>query len=115
MGESQVSRDLEAARDAYTTGDAGASRAAHNRSGAKRTPAPAPAFSDPRASEAHQAEGGRVKAIVFGGCAGRPCPHRRAAPTRAHSCARPRPSPFRRALLRSDAAAAPSPEGLTAS
>ena len=54
-------RDLEAARGAFATGDINASRAAHA----------APVVVDPRASEAHQEGGGRVKSIVFGGCAAR--------------------------------------------
>ncbi|EOD09067.1 hypothetical protein EMIHUDRAFT_216904 [Emiliania huxleyi CCMP1516] len=53
-------RDLEAARGAFATGDINASRAAHA----------APVVVDPRASEAHQEGGGRVKSIVFGGLDG---------------------------------------------
>jgi len=57
-----LSRDLEAARVAYASGDASASRAAH-----ATTPIVV-------ASEGHQEGGGRVKAIVFGGCVAAPLP-----------------------------------------
>jgi hypothetical protein len=66
VGQEALSRDLGAARNAYASGDAGASRAAHANL----------ITVDPRASEAHQEGGGRVKSIVFGGCVCQACPTR---------------------------------------
>ena len=51
-------RDLNAARDAYASGSAEASRRAHN------------AAMDGMAVEAHEQSGGRLKGIVFGGLDG---------------------------------------------
>lgn len=74
VGQETLSRDLGAARNAYASGDANASRVAHAN----------PITVDPRASEAHQEGGGRVKSIVFGGCMCHPLPRtRRAGPARA--------------------------------
>ena len=55
------SRDLEAARDAYKTGDMEASRSAHTPGGLQ---------GGMKATEDHIEAGGRVKSIVFGGLDG---------------------------------------------
>ena len=61
---SGVTRDLGAARSAYDQNDVESSRIAHSRPGG--VPGGVPAVS----VEGHDDTGGRVKSVVFGGCAG---------------------------------------------